>query len=183
MKIRSINLYLTFFLGMILITSSSGWAIPEPISTGPIITHAFATEGGKYGDPLKFYIEADDPAADMQKIAIVVDQVGYGHYPTDWIYIPKGDRRHFMGYLQWNTFSSNASKMPEWTELTVKVSIVDSRGHESNVVVFPLEFVSNRIGKVDPPAPFDSPNLKELGHIDINLYNPYEMGGEPRRKW
>ena len=183
MKTRQINLFLTFFLGIILLASARGWAVSNFASPGPIITHSFGPEVGKYGDPLKFYIEADDPAADMQKIAIVVDQTGYGHYPTDWVYIPQGDRHHFVGYLQWNTFSNNASKMPEWTQLTVKISIVDTKGNESNAVVFPLEFVSNAVPTVKPPAPFDSPNLQRLGHIDINLYNPNEIGGEPRSRW
>jgi len=182
MKIRQLNLFLAFCLG-ILFTCTFGWAVPNPASTGPTITRAFGPEMGKYGDPLRFYIEADDPTADMQKIAIVVDQAGYGHYPTDWVYIPEKDRHHFVGYLQWNSFSNNASKMPEWTELTVKISVVDSKGHESNAVVFPLEFVSNRVGTGNPPAPFDSPNLERLGHIDINLFNPNEMGNEPEGRW
>jgi len=183
MKTRQINILLTSLLGMILLTFSSGWAIPDPASTGPVITHAFAAEVGKYGDPLKFYIEADDPISDMLRVAIVVDQVGYGHYPTDWVYLPQKDEHHFAGYLQWNTFSSNASKMPEWTQLTVKISVFDTSGHESNTVVFPFQFISNRIEKVNPPAPFDSANLERLGHIDINLYNPNEIGNEPKRRW
>ena len=176
MKTKQINMLLRFLLGAIILTSSSGWAIANPVSTRAVITHAFATEVGKYGEPLKFYIEADDPTSDMLRVAIVVDQVGYGHYPTDWVYLPQKDEHHFAGYLQWNTFSNNASKMPEWTQLTVKISVFDTSGHESNTVVFPLEFVSNRVERVNLAAPFDSANLERLGHIDINLYNPNEMG-------
>jgi len=84
MKTRQINLFLTFFLGIILLASARGWAVSNFASPGPIITHSFGPEVGKYGDPLKFYIEADDPAADMQKIAIVVDQTGsIFHRETD----------------------------------------------------------------------------------------------------
>lgn len=182
MKTKQLNVFLPLFLGIILLASWA-WAVPNPAATGPVITRAFGPEVAKYGDPIKFYIEADDPAGDIQRIAIVVDQSGYGHYPTDWVYVPKGDKNHLIGYLQWNTFSSNAANMPEWTELTVKISVFDKRGRESNAVVFPLEFVSNGVGQPNPPAPFDSSNVQRLGHIDINLFNPSEMGEEPEGRW
>jgi len=184
MRMRPVTLFLTLFVGMILSTSSQVWAVPNPAATGPVITRAFGPEVAKYGDPIKFFIEADDPAGDIQRIAIVVDQSGYGHYPTDWVYVSKRDNQHLMGYLQWNTFSSNASSMPEWTDLTVKISVFDKRGQESNSIVFPLQFVSNRPAEIStPPAPFDSPNVQRLGHIDINLFNPNEMGNEPEGRW
>lgn len=183
MKTKQIHLFMTFFLGLILIASSRGWAVPNPAATGPVITRAFGPEVAKYGDPIKFYIEADDPVNDMQRIAVAVDQSGYGHYPTDWVYVPKGDGHHLVGYLQWNTFSSNASSMPEWTELTVKISVFDKQGHESNAVVFPLEFVSNGVRGANPPVPFGSANVQRLGHIDVNLFNPNQMGEEPERRW
>lgn len=176
MKTRQV-LFLIFFFTMTLLTSSFVWAVPRPDSAGPVITRAFGPEVGKYGDPLRFYIEADDPTADMLRIAVVVDQAGYGHYPTDWVYVSKNDRGHFVGYVQWNTFSSNASRLPEWTQLTVKISVFDAKGHESNSVVFPLEFVTTGVPKTQPPPPFDSPSVQKLGHVDINLYNPDELGG------
>ncbi len=173
MKRKQINLFLTIFLGVILLSFPLGWASPRPDTAGPDITHAFAPKVGTYGDALRFYIEATDPTTDMAKIATVVDQVGYGHYPTDWVYLPEKDAHRFTGYLQWNTFSSNAAYMPEWTQLTVKISVIDSKGHESNTVVFPVEFISNAAPGVTAPAPFDSASLQKLGYVDVNLYNPY----------
>ena len=51
----------------------------------PVITHAFAVDKGHYGYIWKIYIEAEAPNGEMDKIAVVVDQAGYGDYPTDWI--------------------------------------------------------------------------------------------------
>ncbi len=182
MQMRSINLFLTLFLS-ILLGSPLVWALPRPVTTGgPVITHAFAPKVEKYGDPMRFYIEADDPASDMLRVAIVVDQVGYGHYPTDWVFLPRNDEHHFAGYLQWNTFSSHAATMPEWTELTVKISVFDTSGQESNTVAFPVEFVSEARPKVEPPAPFNTASLQKLGYVDINLYNPLEQGEEFERE-
>jgi len=137
----------------------------------PIITHAFGLDKGHYGCIWKIYIEAEDPDGDMDKIAIVVDQTGYGHYPTEWIFLRPQFREHLIGYLQWNTFSSKASNLPEWTRITVKVSIFDKAGNESNQVIFPFTFESGSINqKYRLPAPFDKENIPRLGNVMIDLH-------------
>jgi len=159
-------------------------ALPaSPPGTKPIITHAFMNmERGRYGSILKIYIEADDPKGFMLRIATVVDQVGYGHYPTDWIYLKPQYQHHLIGYLQWNTFSYHASWMPEWTQITINVSILDTDGNESNSVVFPFEFVSEAVPETPLPPPFNQRNIPMLGYIDINLFNPLEMGDDRDRR-
>jgi len=150
--------------------------------TRPVITHAFINkELGKYGSILRIYIEADDPKGFMLRIATVVDQVGYGRYPTDWTYLEPQYEHHLIGYLQWNTFSVHASRMPEWTQITIKVSIVDTDGNESNTVVLLFEFVSEAIPETPLPPPFNQGNIPRLGSIDINLFNPLEMGDDRAR--
>jgi len=137
----------------------------------PIITHAFAVDKGRYGSIWKIYIEAEDPGGDMDKIAVVVDQTGYGHYPTEWIFLKPQFREHLIGYFQWHTFSSKASNLPEWTQMTVKVSIFDKAGNESNQVVFPFTFESgSRNEGYQLPAPFDEENISQLGNIMIDLH-------------
>ena len=138
----------------------------------PIITNAFAPDKGQYGYIWKIYIEAEDPDGDMEKIAVVVEQAGYGYYPTDWIILRPRYREHLIGYLQWNTFSSKASYLPEWTRITVRVSIFDKAGNESNEVIFPFTFepgVKNQYA-YQLPAPFEKRNLSRLGHIMVDLY-------------
>jgi hypothetical protein len=147
-----------------------------------IITHSFAVEKGSYGYIWKIYIEAKDPDGDMLRIASVVDQVGYGHYPTDWIYLKAGHEKQFKGYIQWNTFSSKTPYLSEWTRIELKISVLDKAGNESNVVVFPFEFVSGVIDQYQYklPAPFDQRELPRLGYIHIDLYDPTtNTGDEP----
>jgi hypothetical protein len=168
-------------LGLFLSIAIQGCvALPaSPPGTKPIITHAFMNlERGRYGSILKIYIEADDPKGYMFRIATVVDQTGYGHYPTDWIYLKPPHQHHVIGYLQWNTFSVHASWMPEWTTLIIRVSIVDTSGHESNEVVFPFEFVSQVFPETPLPPPFHQGNIPRLGHIGIDLFNPLELENE-----
>ena len=146
----------------------------------PIITHSFAVERGYYGYIWKIYIEAEDPDGDMLRIASVVDQVGYGHYPTDWIYLGRQYQKHFKGYIQWNTFSSKAPYLREWTQITLKVSIFDRAGNESNEVVFPFTFED---GAKSPyqyqlPAPFDQGDIPRVGYIRTDLYEPMAMGDD-----
>ncbi len=139
----------------------------------PIITHAFAVDRGYYGYIWKIYIEAEDPDADMERIGVVVDQVGYGRYPTDWIILKPQYRGHLIGSLKWNTFSSNATYLPEWTQITLKVSMFDKSGNESNEVGFPFTFESG-VKDDNPyqlPAPFDMRNIPCLGHIMIDLFD------------
>ena len=138
----------------------------------PNITHAFAIDKGYYGCIWKIYVEAEAPNGDMDRIAVIVEQTGYGNYPTDWIILKPRYRKHFTGYLQWNTFSSKASSLPEWTQITIKVSIFDKAGNESNEVVFPFTFESGVKDQYEYqlPAPFDKSNIPRLGHIMIDLY-------------
>ena len=150
--------------------------LTNPAGTNaPIITHAFAVDKGRYGSIWKIYIEAEDADGDMDKIASVVDQVGYGRYATDWIIVKPQYRKKFKGYIQWNTFSSATSTLEEWTQITVKVAIIDKAGNESNVVVFPFTFESGVKDEYQYklPPPFDQGDPPMLGHININIFSPF----------
>ena len=176
----SILLALTFFVpgqGWTQLFPYSGGAQPKPGTRPPIITNAFAVDKGYYGNIWRIYIEAEDPDGDMLRIAAVVDQVGYGHYPTDLIYLKPPYQKHFKGYIQWNTFSSKASYLREWTQITLQVSVIDKAGNESNVVVFPFSFETVVKGQYQskPPAPFDQGDLPRVGYIQIDLFEPTQM--------
>lgn len=178
----SLLLILTFFIPcqgwtQALFPYEGGGQI-KPGTHAPIITHSFAVERGGYGYIWKIYIEAEDPDGDMLRIASVVDQVGYGFYPTDWIYLRKEYGYHLKGYIQWNTFSSRSSYLREWTQIALKVSIFDKAGNESNVIVFPFTFelVKDRY-ESRPPWPFDQGDLSMLGYVHINLLDPHEGYG------
>jgi len=156
-----------------------GWAQSKTVENAPVITHSFAVENGQYGYIWKIYIEAEARGADMLKIASVAHQPGYGYYPTDWIILKPGYRRHLKGYIQWNTFSSKAHYLREWTPITLRVSIIDNAGNESNEVVFPFTFESGVKGayQYKLPSPFDQGDLPRLGYIAIDLIEPTMDGG------
>jgi hypothetical protein len=165
-----------YFIGVLLLglfTVSPGWSQTKPETKGPVITHAFAADKGYYGYIWKIYIEAEDPNEDMLRIALVLDGSGRSRYPTDWIDLKPKYRKYFKGYIQWNTFSSKAGYPIEWTQITLRVSILDKRGNESNEVVFPFTFES---GIPDPyeyklPSPFDQGDLPRLGYVTIDITN------------
>jgi len=180
MNKRSLYLLSGVVMALVLFSSLRGWAQPKPETKGPIITHAFAVEKGKYGYIWKIYIEAEDPDGDMLRMASVVDQPGYGRYPTDWIYLKPQYQKGFKGYIQWNTFSSKAPTLTEWTQITLTVSIIDKAGNESNPVVFPFTFESGIKDqyRYKLPAPFDQGDIPKLGNIFIDLYEPTLMAGD-----
>jgi hypothetical protein len=178
MNILKKSLFISLILSMMLFGVHHGVAQPKPLTHPPTIIHSYATEKGYFGSIWKVYLSAEDPDGDMLKIAITVDQLGYGHYPTDWVYLKPNQQKQFKGYLQWNTFSSKTHFLREWTQITITISIFDKAGNESNIVTFPFEFVSGRPQSIHPPAPFDQGDLSRLGHITIDLYETTIMGGD-----
>lgn len=144
------------------------------MSTAPTILHAFAPKKGAYGGIWKVYLEAIDSDGDMEKIAVVIHQTGFGHYPTDWIVLKSFYREHLLGYLQWNTFSPKTSYLPEWTKIEVRVSIFDKEGNESNEVIFPLIIESGRDTheEIILPPPFNHQDLPRIGYIGVDLSYP-----------
>ncbi len=179
MKTKKILWFMSIVLGIVLLGVSQDWAQSKPEKKSPIITKSYAVEEGYYGYIWKIYIEAEDPDGDMLRIASVVDQTGYGYYPADWIYLKPQYQKHFKGYIQWNTFSSKTSYITEGTQITLKVSVFDKTGNESNEVIFPFTF---GMGGRSPyqyklPAPFDQGDLQRLGYIHIDLYDPTRMAG------
>ena len=181
MKNKKYFYLMCLFLTMLLFAPSKGWTITEPETKVPVITHSFAVERGQYGYIWKIYIEAETQDADMLRIAAVVDQVGAGRYPTSWIYLKPQNQKHFKGYLQWNTFSSKASYLREGTQITLKVSIFDKSGNESNEVVFPFTFeVVRNPYQYQLPPPFDRGDLPRLGYISIDLFEPTAGDGDDK---
>jgi hypothetical protein len=183
----SLLLTLTFLLpckGWSQLFPYTGGGQPKPGTHAPMITHAFAVEKGYYGYIWRIYIEAEDPDGEMLRIASVVDQVGVGRYPTDWIYLKPQSGKHFKGYIQWNTSSSKTSYLPEWTQITLKVSVIDKAGNESNEVVFPFTFeITPQQYAYKPPAPFDQGTLPKLGYISVDLYAPAQGYGNGERRY
>jgi hypothetical protein len=152
-----------------------GTTQPKADSEGPIITHSFAAETGKYSYIWKIYLEAEDPTGDMSKIVSTVNQLGWGEYLANTIPIKPENRHHLKGYIQWNAFTSETPTLDVWTRITVKISIVDEVGNESNAVVFPLTFAPGLRGehKYKLPPPFDRADLPMLGQIRINIFSPF----------
>jgi len=169
--------------GILVGLSFSGMVWAQGKGSPPVITSSYAVERGYYGYVWKIYIEAEDPDGDMSRIAVQVDQLGYGYYPVDWTIIKSPYRGKFRGYLQWNTFSNRASYLGESTGITLKVSILDKAGNESKEVVFPFEFVSGTKGQnqYKLSAPFDSGDVQRLGYIHIDLFEPTQMRGDGQR--
>jgi hypothetical protein len=171
MNKKSILLVLGASIALVLFSGLQGGAQSRSGSNAPVITHAFTVEKIVYGDILRVYIEAEDPQGEMVKIATVVDQAGYGRYPTSWAYLKPTDRKHFKGYLQWNTFSSKTHIVSEWTPITLTVSVFDKSGNQSNAFAFPITIESGvkRASSYQLPSPFDEGDVRKLGSIDIDL--------------
>ena len=172
MKTKYILWFLGIVLGILFLGVSHDRAQAKPEGKGPIITHAFAVERGIYGYIWKIYLEGEDPDGQMLRIASVVEQVGYGHYPTDWVYLKPQYGKHFKGHIQWSTFSSKGIALKEGDQIILRVSVINKLGNESREVVFPFTFISGVKEQSKPPAPFDQEDIPRLGLISIDLKSP-----------
>jgi hypothetical protein len=56
--------------------------------------------------------------------------------------------------------------------MTIKISILDKAGNESNGVVFPFTFESGvkHQSEYQLPPPFDKQNIPRIGHIMVDLF-------------
>jgi hypothetical protein len=150
-----------------------GRAEPKLKSKPPIITNSFAVEKGYYGSPWKFYIEAEDPDGDMSRIVAIAHQPGYGYYTNLFPIILKPQSgKHLIGYIQWNSMSSKAGWIKDWTQVTLRISVMDKAGNESNEVVFPITFESGVKPLHKLPAPFDNGEMQRLGYLHLDLVDP-----------
>jgi hypothetical protein len=148
--------------------------VPSNNKNAPCLEHAAAFDRGYYGTILRIYLEATDPKGEMLQIATRARQAGYTVYPTDFIMLEPQYREHFKGYIQWNTGDSRAARLPEWTQLTINVSVMDRSGKMSNAFEFPFTFETGTGEPPPPPSPFQG-ELPRLGYIRIHLVNPEEM--------
>jgi hypothetical protein len=172
MKIVKMLSILGLFVALSFLFVTIVRAQPSSVANAPTITHAFAADKGHYhnGYTWKIYIEAEAGDAHMFRIASLVDQPGVGSYPPDWIILKPRYQRHLKGYIQWNVRSASGD-LTGGTMITLRVSIFDKAGKESNISVFPFTF---ELGGKDPyryklPPPFDQGDLPRLGYIHIDL--------------
>ena len=160
-------------------TGTSGSMLQAPNQPGagnpPTITAFFAVDKGRFGDPIKVYLAAEHSSGDMKMVAVQVTQVGYGAYPTSWSYLKPQHGKKFLGYFQWNTFSPMAQSMPEWTNITMNITVIDTSGYQSGAVVLPYQFVTGATPNPALPAPFDQAEMERIGWIRVDLVNPHRV--------
>src|SRR5512136_778702 len=116
MKIKNLLYFFGLLLALTLFIAHVGWAQPQSGTNAPVITHSFAVEKGYSGYTWKIYIEAEDPDGDMYKIASVVDHVGYGDYPTDWIILKPQYQHQLRGYIQWNSLGTRTLYLKDYNQ-------------------------------------------------------------------
>jgi len=170
---RKMTVLVLFVVGLVLASCSGLQQTKAPgYGDPPIITASFCVDKGMYGDPIKIYLAAEDTHGDMDRIAVQVTQVGYGFYPTSWTVVKPRYQKKFVGYLQWDTFSPGLQEMPEWTKITMNVTVLDKHGYQSKAVVLPYTFVTGTSASPALPPPFNQGEMFRIGWIDVELINP-----------
>ena len=176
---------LIFIGAFVALSMSMGYTKPladwliKPGGSSPVITHWFASEELSHGDIWRIYVEANDPDGDMHQFVCVFYQDGHGYYSADYVVIKKQHRERMKGYLTFFSSGGAGLSLPEWTQLSLTVYVLDKGGNTSNKVTFPL--VLSRLSKQGPPPPpFDVGGLEKLGTIVVELINPFWDGTDRR---
>jgi hypothetical protein len=173
MKTKAIASVL-LLMSLVVFGCSQGMMTAKPSGPPPIITNFYCANQGPFGNPIKIYLAAEDPTGDMLRIAVQVSQVGYGTYDTDWTYLKSQYQKKFTGYLMWDTNSFGTTFLPEWTKITVNVTVFDTAGNQSNAVVMPYMFALGGPTNLPMPAVFNQGKVPRLGYVDTSLLNPDE---------
>ncbi len=169
MKLK-LTAMLSLLMGMAVLGCSQGTMSTIPSGPPPVITNFYCVNQGVYGFPIKIYLAAEDPSGDMEKIAVSINQVGYGPYNTDWSYLKAPFQKKFVGYLMWDT--GMGMNLPEWTKVTMNISIFDKAGNQSNAVILPYTFAMGGATNLPMPPVFNQGNVPRVGYVDVNLINP-----------
>ena len=150
--------------------SLNEWLI-KPGGSPPVISHWFASGELHHGDTWRIYVEANDPDGDMREFVGTLDQEGHGQYPSSYVRINRGHREELRGYLVFFSSAGMGPWLPEWTQLSLSLSIRDRGANMSNKVIFPV-VLSRGAKQGPPPPPFDGGELDKLGVIWVDLVDP-----------
>ena len=139
----------------------------------PVITESFASKECLPGDTWKIYLKASDPDGDIDYVASVVYQPGWGDYPISRTRILEGSGKELNGYVYMNTLRPGGYNFLNFFTFTVTVQIMDKAGHYSKPVEFPVSFNYRAVQEPPPPGVFQE---NALGPILVKLH-PFDVGG------
>lgn len=144
---------------------------PQPGGNPPIITASSASKEVSHGDTWKIYLEANDPDGDMWKFTYTLNDMGVkGGHRVNYVGIREGNRARLLGYLS-VSFSAPNNALAEWASGTLTLRIRDRSGNRSDKVAFPVA-LTRGVKQAAPSPPFDMGELRELGKIWVQLYEP-----------
>ena len=145
--------------------------------SAPVITFAWAQERIRQGEDWRIFIAATDPDGDMYRIYCRIEQLGGQGYRPDISNIKKGMEGQLTGYLVLRTHSQQDFF---GLYLTLKLTILDRAGNESQSLSFPLVIDGERTKFPPPdliPAGLEKSLNQRIGYIGIDLMRRDRMGG------
>jgi len=171
-----VGVILTLSVSMVGYAQLNEW-FKKPGGSPPVITHWFASEELHHGDTWRIYVAAKDPDGDMDQFVGVLEQVGYGRYPSNYVRIKGKNREEVRGYLVFYSTSGMGLWLAEWTQLRLTLFIQDRGRNSSNKVVLPV-ILSHGARQGSPPPPFSTGGLSKLGVFWFDLVESGINGDE-----
>jgi hypothetical protein len=142
----------------------------------PVIVDYYATELIRPGSSWRVFLHARDKDGDMEYIAFMLYQAGFGYYSSDYTWLEGSDRGEFAGYVTLRTPA-------EWSltseKFTLTVLVRDRQRNRSESVKLPLGF-----GYVQPesiPEEWQAAAKHRLGRLVTNIQSLEKIGGGSAR--
>ena len=103
----------------------------------PVLIDYYASNVIRPGTTWKIYLKAKDKDGDMDYIATMLYQSGFGYYATDYTRLTGKERKEFAGYVALRT-PPEASLTHD--KFTMEVLVRDRQRNKSEVIKLPLTF-------------------------------------------
>jgi hypothetical protein len=150
----------------------------------PVFLDSYAPAPIRPGTSWRVYLKAHDADGDINYIAAVLWQAGFGKYTTDFTYVKGADREGFAGYLLMQTPADNNLLVDDFK---LEVLLRDCQGNRSESVHLPLSFsYKSNYRKKQVPEQWQTTASRRLGVIFVEIessekFNSQDGGGGGRR--
>jgi hypothetical protein len=124
----------------------------------PVLIDYYAAAVIRPGTTWKIYLEAKDKDGDLDYIATMLYQTGFGYYATDYTRLTGKERKEFAGYIALRT-APEVSLIHD--KFTMEVLVRDRQRNSSEIIKLPLTF--NQVERENIPDKWQAVAKNRLG--------------------
>ena len=136
----------------------------------PVLIDHYASDVIRPGTTWKIYLKAKDKDGDMDYIATILYQTGFGYYATDYTRLTGKERKEFAGYVALRTPPETSLTHDQFT---MEVLLRDRQRNSSEIIKLPLTF--GQVERENIPGEWQAVAKKRLGVMVTGLQSMQQM--------